>query len=74
MQITIKLHAHFRTGRFKEAVHQYPDGTSIRAVLKELKIPEETPGIVLVNGMRMGLDLELCEGDTLTLFPLVAGG
>jgi molybdopterin converting factor small subunit len=74
MQISVKLFGHFRTDRFKEAVREYPAGTSVRTCLKELKIPEEIPGIVLVNGMRGEMDLELHEGDTLALFPLVSGG
>jgi molybdopterin converting factor small subunit len=74
MQITVKLFAHFRAGRFREAVRDYPVGTCIRDVLQTLDIAEDVPGIVLVNGTRGAPETELREGDILSLFPLVSGG
>jgi molybdopterin synthase sulfur carrier subunit len=43
-------------------------------VLKKLKIPEEIPKIILVNGVHSNLDRVLKLGDILSVFPPVAGG
>ena len=43
-------------------------------VLKKLKIPEEIPKIILVNGVHSNLDRVLKFGDILSVFPPVAGG
>jgi sulfur carrier protein ThiS len=73
MQITVKLFASYRVGRFKEAVRVSPVGTSIADVLQSLNI-DEVRGIVLVNGKPAPPDRELRESDTMTLLPLISGG
>jgi sulfur carrier protein ThiS len=73
MQITVKLFGGYRTGRFKEAVQEYPDGASCGDLLQSLGIGE-VRGILLVNGNSATQALLLNDGDTLTLFPLVSGG
>ncbi len=50
MQITVNLFATFREGRFDTASQGYPEGTAVRGVVAELRIPERELGIVLVNG------------------------
>jgi molybdopterin synthase sulfur carrier subunit len=47
---------------------------TVRDVLKKLKIPEESPKIILVNGVHCDLDRILEFGDVLSIFPPVAGG
>ena len=47
---------------------------TVRDVLKKLKIPEEFPKIILVNGVHSDLDRILELGDVLSIFPPVAGG
>lgn len=74
MQITVKLFATLRAGRFKEARRDYPDGTVCRQVAEDIGIPPETLGIVLVNGRHASLAQPLSEGDSLSLFPLLGGG
>lgn len=74
MNITVKLFANFRIGRFKEAVRNYPEQTSCRLVLQELYITPEELGVLMVNSRHAGLDQELKEGDTVSIFPLVGGG
>ncbi|SHG78841.1 Molybdopterin converting factor, small subunit [Thermosyntropha lipolytica DSM 11003] len=74
MQVKVKLFATFRKGRFKEAVFEYPEGTRVRDVIEELKIPLKELGIVFINGKDASLDAELKEGDVLSIFPLVGGG
>ncbi len=74
MQITVKLFASYRIGRFNEKVVDYPTGTSVGDGLQVLSIAGKDTGIVLVNGKLAPLDQELREGDTLAIFPLVSGG
>jgi len=58
----------------KTAFMEFPEGASVQEVLKELKIPEAMPKILLVNGRHAELDKVLAEGDTLSIFPPIAGG
>lgn len=74
MQITLKLFATFRNGRYKAAEKEISAGTDCRAIVLGLKLTEEEIGIVLINGRHGTLDSILQEGDTLSLFPLVGGG
>lgn len=73
MQITVKLFATYRIGRFKEAQREYPVGTSVGIVLQSLNLVEARC-VVLVNGKPAALDHELWESDTITLLPLISGG
>jgi molybdopterin converting factor small subunit len=74
MQITVKLFATFRVGRFDVATRDYPPGTRIVDVIGELGIPETEIGMIMVNSRHAEPDRELQEGDSLALFPLVGGG
>jgi hypothetical protein len=74
MNVTVKLVGIFQIGRFKEAVCEYPTGTSVRKVVDELLIPDPLLGIVLINELHAGVDDVLHEGDTLCLLPFIDGG
>ncbi|KAF0221738.1 MAG: sulfur transfer protein [Geobacteraceae bacterium] len=74
MQITLKLFATFRVGRFAAATRDYPAGTRIADVIRELHIPEEQIGMIMLNNRHAEPDQELNDGDNLSLFPLVGGG
>jgi molybdopterin converting factor small subunit len=74
MQVTVKLFANFRHGRFNIEVRQYPPGTTVGQIVEEIGIPKNELGILLVNSRHVALDRELHDGDTLALFPLVGGG
>lgn len=74
MNVTVKLFATFRVGRFKVEERGYPPGTTCRAIIADVGLSEEEIGIVLLNGRHAALDARLAEGDTLSLFPLVGGG
>lgn len=74
MNITVKLFATFRTGRFSIDSRHYPDGTTVVDVVQELKLSETELGIIMVNRRHVKLDHRLAEGDTLALFPLLGGG
>ncbi len=74
MDVTVKLFATFRTGRFGMETRQYPQGTTVKDILAELDIPEEEIGAILVQGRHVEEDCELHNADTLSIFPLVGGG
>ena len=74
MQITLKLFATFRAGRFSEETRDYPPGTRITDIINELRIPEREIGMIMLNNRHAEPDHELGDGDNLALFPLVGGG
>jgi len=79
MEIEVKLFATLRdylpkgSGQFSCKVEMNSTDT-VRDVLQKLKIPEEMPKIILVNGLHSNLDRVLKFGDVLSVFPPVAGG
>ncbi len=74
MRLTIKLFGLFRIDRFKEEERNYPPGTRVRDVVKDLRLPEHLLGIVVINDCHAGTDDVLCDGDELSLLPLLDGG
>ena len=74
MQINLKLFAMFRVGRFAATTRQYPPGTRIAEVIRELQIPEAQIGMIMLNNRHAEPGQQLNDGDTLSLFPLVGGG
>jgi molybdopterin converting factor small subunit len=74
MNITVKLFASFRTGRFDIETGDYPAGTTVADVADSLKLPHTELGIMMINNRHVKLDHLLADGDTLALFPLLGGG
>lgn len=74
MQITVKLFATLRVGRFAEETRDYPAGTRIADIILELGIEEKEIGMIMLNNRHAEPDHELGNGDSLALFPLVGGG
>lgn len=74
MNVTIKLFATFRTGRFEEETRGLAEGSTVGDVVRELGIPERELGIILVNSRHVKLDHRLVDGDLLAIFPLLGGG
>lgn len=50
------------------------NGHTLRHLLDELKLPEEVPKILLINGRHSREGDELHEGDSVGIFPPLAGG
>jgi len=79
MEIEVKLFATLRdylpkgSGRFSCKMEIDGD-MRIQDILSKLKIPEEIPKIILVNGIHGKKDQVLKEGDVVSIFPPVAGG
>jgi molybdopterin converting factor small subunit len=74
MQLTIKLFATFRNGRFDVERREVAPGTTVAAIVDELRIRREEIGILLVGGRHASLEQALAAGDTVSIFPLVGGG
>jgi molybdopterin converting factor small subunit len=74
MEITVKLFATFRTGRFTIETREYPEETTVRQIVRELEIPESELGILLVNSRHVDLERVMADGETLAIFPLLGGG
>jgi molybdopterin converting factor small subunit len=74
MQVTVKLFATFRTGRFDIAQVEHPAGTTVGGIVDALGIPREEIGILMVSGRHADLDERPAPGDTVAIFPMVGGG
>lgn len=79
MEIEVKLFATMRdylpkgSGRFSCKI-EIDGGTRVKDILAKLRIPDEMPKIILVNGVHGKSDQVLREGDVVSIFPPVAGG
>lgn len=74
MLITVKLFASLRTGRFNEKNVEFPPGTTVGEVIRELALPEKEVTLIFINGRHAALATPLAEGDVLAFFPPVGGG
>ena len=74
MKLVVKLFASLRTGRAKEIIIELSRASTPKAIIKELNIPEEDVAIIMINGRRSEADIQLNEGDIVSLFPPVGGG
>ena len=79
MKVKVQLYAILskylpKNANNKMAIMEVAEGTSVQWVLSELTIPENMPKILLVNGRNAELDRVLTEGDTVSVFPPIAGG
>ena len=77
MTVNIKLFAGLRqyaqTGDGTSVI-ELAAGATVLDALTHCRIPHDKPKIILLNGRHTNLDQSLGEGDTLSLFPPVAGG
>jgi len=69
--LQVYLQKRYRKHSFKMNIET---GTTIGSALKKLKIPEQTPKILLVDGKCSSEDTILEQGNTLSVFPPVGGG
>ena len=74
IQVTVKLFASLRIGRFDREIREYPQATTVGDVVSDLQIPEAEVGILLLNFVHVDLQRQLADGDALAIFPLVGGG
>ncbi|MBP1774752.1 MAG: ThiamineS protein [candidate division NC10 bacterium] len=50
------------------------DGATAREIMLQLGIPQDYPNILLVNGKQANSDTVLKDGESLAIFPPLAGG
>jgi sulfur-carrier protein len=74
MQLTVKLFATFRAGRFEAERREYPPGTKLATIVDDLHIRREEIGVLLVSGRHADLEHAPAPGDTIAIFPLLGGG
>ena len=74
MQVTVRLFATFRFGRFTEEKRDYPPGTRVAEVLEELQIREGEVGVIMLNNRHVDFDQSLSDATVLAIFPMVGGG
>ena len=74
MTIEVRLAGVFRIGRFAREMREYPEGTRVREVVKDLALPDQLLGIVVVNDRHATVEHPLQDGDCLALLPLLGGG
>ncbi len=74
MRIIVKLFANLRDFGPKYQELDVPDNFTLKELITRLGIPENYPMIRLVNGDFAELEYSLKEGDTVSLFPPIAGG
>lgn len=80
MKIELKLYASL--GKYlpqavrekKQGYLEIREGTTIKTLLEELKVPLETVKLIFINGVHAKHDDVLKEGDRVGVFPPVAGG
>ena len=74
MQVTVKLFATLRDGRFKEEMTELKDNGRVIDVIEKYHLPMEEVAICMVNGRDADTEHVLQNGDTVALFPPVGGG
>ncbi len=81
MKIEIKLFANLKKllppdAEGSTATLEVEDGLTVAALVEQLQIPKEMAQLVLVNGVNIEGEYSriLQEGDTVGVFPPVAGG
>jgi len=74
MQITVKLFANFRNGRFASSIQEFPAGTRISDIIQSQQIQADEIGTIMLNNQHADPDRLLLDGDRLALFPLLGGG
>ena len=80
MKIEVKLYASLSRYMPQAALEQSQrylevgEGTTIKALLENLKVPLETVKLIFLNGIHAKSDEVLKDGDRLGVFPPVAGG
>ncbi len=74
MQVTIKLFATLRKGRFDSETLDLPPETKAIDVIQKIGIPQKEVTLIFINGRHGDFTSVLHEGDTLAMFPPVGGG
>jgi len=78
MKVKVKVYATLReylpSGSAGTRSMELGEGTSIRQLLGQLRVPEKEVAFVFVNSAQRKLDQALDNGDEVGVFPPIAGG
>jgi molybdopterin synthase sulfur carrier subunit len=74
MELEIKLFANLRKFNPELERIEVDDGTTVVELLERSGIPPSEVAIVLVDGRHAKLDQPLHDGETVAVFPPIAGG
>ncbi|MFQ5866940.1 MAG: MoaD/ThiS family protein [bacterium] len=75
MKVNVRLFASIRKFSNKENLEiNIEEGSSVKDLLSKIGIPQNEPLLVIVNEHTGVKETPLQEGDTLCLFPIIAGG
>jgi molybdopterin converting factor small subunit len=74
MELEIKLFANLRKFNPQLDRIELDDGATVLELLEKAGIPPSGVAIVLVDGRHAKLDQPLHDGETVALFPPIAGG
>lgn len=72
--IQVRLFATFREDRFKDKEMDFPESSPVADLFKQLNIPAEQVGILLVNGQSATPQTKLKSNDVVSIFPAIGGG
>lgn len=56
------------------SILELPEGTTVDMLIRQLRLPEDRPRMIFINGRRVNESTDLKDGDRAGIFPLVAGG
>lgn len=74
MNVTVKLFAGFREGRFIKEDQTLPEATKVVDIVDGLGIDREEIGVLMCNFRQTTFDTILEDGDILAIFPVIGGG
>ena len=74
MEVEVRLFASLQKYRDEQDKVELEDGTTVADLLGTFGIPPSEVAIVLVNGKHATGEQLLNDGETLSLFPPIAGG
>ena len=75
LKVNVKLFASIRKFSKKDNLEiNIKEGSSVKDLLSKTGIPQDEPLLIIINEYTRGKETLLQEGDTLCLFPIIAGG
>jgi len=74
MEVEVKLSASLRKGRFGRQTIELPAGSTVADLLEHLDLPARRVAVVAVNGEHAAPERPLQPGDSIAIYPPVAGG